>query len=455
MLRMGKHTTLTFSVLNVNGLGCLQKQHDVRDWISQAAHIAILADTRIPSDHNFWSQLRADTVVAATPSVRAGGVAIDIRNSEVSCTGEVCDASRRLARATLSWRGVVLTVVAAYFPSSPTARAPFFRDVLQPFISAIPAENQLMLAGDLNVVEDPALDKTSGAGSKGENDRLMTICSNFDVRDAFRALHPCLREYTFYAAAVQESTRIGRIPLSQSLLHQVHEVRHAELVKRFTDHWLAVHLKLSAGGDGESGPGLWRLPVSQAPCPGVRKRVEQIVRKNKERGGDLESLTASLRVGLKAYTVEERKRVAATTAHLGEAKLKAYEDGRRQKLQEQAGVKVEMNGEAPTGFMTAKIKARKARTRLVEVNYNGIRHEGAKEALMAASSFYTQLFAARKGPANSQLDWELDTRPPPPPEDAEELCAPWEEAEVKRALEEMARGKTPGRDGLPKELWEL
>ncbi|CAI6004238.1 unnamed protein product [Closterium sp. NIES-65] len=230
-----------------------------------------------------------------------------------------------------------------------------------------------MLAGDLNVVEDPALDKTSRAGSRGENDRLMTICSSFDV----------------------------------------HEVRHAELVKRFTDHWLAVHLKLSAGGDGESGPGLWRLPVSQAPRPGVRKRVEQIVRKNKERGGDLESLTTSLRVGLKAYTVEERKRVAATTAHLvrevgdlrqrvmnkpwcsrakarlakGEAKLKAYEDGRRQKLQEQAGVKVEMNGEAPT--------------------------------------------------------------------DAEELCAPWEEAEVKRALEEMARGKTPGRDGLPKELWEL
>ncbi|CAI5992456.1 unnamed protein product [Closterium sp. NIES-65] len=317
---------------------------------------------RIPVDHNFWSQLRADTVVAATPSVRAGGVAIVIRNSEVSCIDEVCDASGRLARATLSWRGVVLTVVAAYFPSSPTARATFFRDVLQPLIAAIPAGNQLMLAGDLNVVEDPALDKTSGAGSRG-----------------------------------------------------VHEVRHVELVKRFTDHWFAVHLKLSVGGDGESGPGLWRLPALQAPRPGVRKRVEQIVRKNKERGGDLESLTASLRVGLKAYTVEERKRVAATTTHLvrevgdlrqrvmnkpwcsrakaqlakGEAKLKAYEDGRRQKLHEQAGVKVEMS----------------------------VRRL--------------------------------------PPKDAEELCAPWEEAEVKCALEEMARGKTPGRDGLPKELWEL
>ncbi|CAI7869365.1 unnamed protein product [Closterium sp. NIES-53] len=183
-----------------------------------------------------------------------------------------------------------------------------------------------------------------------------------------------------------------------------------------------------------------------------------------------------------AYTVEERKRVAATTAHLvrevgdlgargrrvisrpwcsrakarlarGEARLKAYEDGRRQKLQEQAGIKVEMNGEAPTGFMTAKVKARKPRTRLVEVNYKGTRHEGAKEALKAALSFYVELFAARGGPANSQLDWVLDRRLPP--EDAAELCAPWEEAEVKCALAEMARGKAPGRDGLPKELWEL
>ncbi|CAI7909542.1 unnamed protein product [Closterium sp. NIES-54] len=42
-----------------------------------------------------------------------------------------------------------------------------------------------------------------------------------------------------------------------------------------------------------------------------------------------------------------------------------------------------------------------------------------------------------------------------PPEDVDELCAPWEEAEVTCAPAEMARGKTPGRDGLPKELWEL
>ncbi|CAI7807290.1 unnamed protein product [Closterium sp. NIES-53] len=42
-----------------------------------------------------------------------------------------------------------------------------------------------------------------------------------------------------------------------------------------------------------------------------------------------------------------------------------------------------------------------------------------------------------------------------PPEDVDELCAPWEEAEVTCAPAEMVRGKTPGRDGLPKELWEL
>ncbi|CAI5467137.1 unnamed protein product [Closterium sp. Yama58-4] len=38
-------------------------------------------------------------------------------------------------------------------------------------------------------------------------------------------------------------------------------------------------------------------------------------------------------------------------------------------------------------------------------------------------------------------------------EDAAALSAPWEE-EVKQALAEMASGKTPGRDGLPKKLWE-
>ncbi|CAI5468772.1 unnamed protein product [Closterium sp. Yama58-4] len=373
------------------------------------------------------------TVVAATPTARAGGVAIVLRNNEVSCSDVVRDASGRLVRVTMAWRGVTVTVVAAYFPASPTARSPFFRDVLKPFLEAIPAGSHLLLAGDLNIIEDPALDKTSGLGSRGENDRLMSICSSFDVRDAFRALHPCLREYTFYAAAVQESTRIDRILLSNALIHQIHDVRHVGLTKKFTDHWSAVHLQLSAGGDGESGPGLWRLPASQVPRPGVQRRVEQIVRKNAERGGDLEALMASLTVGLKAYTVEERKRVAATTAHLErevgelrqqvmckprcprakarlarcEAKLKAYVEGRRRKLQEQAGIKMEMNGEAPTGYLSSRVKARKAKTRLADVLYQGSRYEGAKEALAAASAFYTKLFAAG---ADTQLEWSVDKR---------------------------------------------
>ncbi|CAI7769032.1 unnamed protein product, partial [Closterium sp. NIES-53] len=119
----------------------------------------------------------------------------------VDALGPLADSSGRLVRMTVSWRGITAVVVAAYFPSNPTARGPFFRDVLQPFVAAIPSGSNLVLAGDLNVIEDPSLDKTSGIGSKGENDRHMAICSKFDVRDAFMAIHPYLREYTFFAAA--------------------------------------------------------------------------------------------------------------------------------------------------------------------------------------------------------------------------------------------------------------
>ncbi|CAI5995141.1 unnamed protein product [Closterium sp. NIES-65] len=244
--------------------------------------------------------------------------------SHSAALGSAGVATRRLARVTIAWRGVTVTVVATYFPASPTARSPFFRDLLKPFLAAIPAGSHLLLPGDLNIIEDPALDKTSGLGSRGENDRLMTICSSFNVRDAFRALHPCLREYTFYATAVQESTRIDRILLSNALIHQIHDVRHVGLTKKSTDHWSVVHLQLSAVGDGELGPGLWRLPASQVPRPGVQRWVEQI----------------------------------------------------------------------------------------------------------------------------KSLDKRLSL------EDVAALSAPWEGAEVKRALAEMAPGKTPGRDGLPKELWE-
>ncbi|CAI5962053.1 unnamed protein product [Closterium sp. NIES-64] len=124
----------------------------------------------------------------------------------------------------------------------------------------------------------------------------------------------------------------------------------------------------------------------------------------------------------------------------------------------------------PRAFFSAKIKARKARTRLVEVNYQGARHEGAKESLKAASEFTRdclrlarmRIWTGRWTGAShrmtfetsqkSHLDWSVDRSFSP--DDAEALSAPWQEAEVKRAPAEMAPGKTPGRDGLPKELWE-
>ncbi|CAI5975836.1 unnamed protein product [Closterium sp. NIES-64] len=261
-----------------------------------------------PGDKYRWRHVVEDSLTDVTylaaahigsfshsAALGSAGVATRASKAKLSLqAAKKLDASGRLARVTIAWRGVTVTVVATYFPASPTARSPFFRDLLKPFLAAIPAGSHLLLPGDLNIIEDPALDKTSGLGSRGENDRLMTICSSFNVRDAFRALHPCLREYTFYATAVQESTRIDRILLSNALIHQIHDVRHVGLTKKSTDHWSVVHLQLSAVGDGELGPGLWRLPASQVPRPGVQRWVEQIVRRNTERGGDLEALMASL-----------------------------------------------------------------------------------------------------------------------------------------------------------------
>ncbi|CAI5465214.1 unnamed protein product [Closterium sp. Yama58-4] len=164
-------------------------------------------------------------------------------------------------------------------------------------------------------------------------------------------------------------------------------------------------------------------------------------------------------VGELRQRVMSRPRCTRTKARLvkHEAKLKAYEDGRHQKMQEQAGIKVEMDGEAPTDFLSGKIKARKAKTRLEAVNFQGKQHVGAKEALKVESEFYADLLAAKAGLGGLPMDFKMERSFSP--EDAAALRAPWDEEEVNRALAEMASGKTPGRDGLPKELresqWDL
>ncbi|CAI5966539.1 unnamed protein product [Closterium sp. NIES-64] len=130
-----------------------------------------------------------------------------------------------------------------------------------------------LLAGDLNLVEDPVLDKSSGAGSSGENDRLLRMFSSLHMVDAYRALNLGGQERTFYSRVQRASSRIDRILVSAELLPSVAEASHPRPLKGISDHKFGVKVVLQASLRLHMGPGLWSMPTVDTSKPGAERVI--------------------------------------------------------------------------------------------------------------------------------------------------------------------------------------
>ncbi|CAI5985893.1 unnamed protein product [Closterium sp. NIES-65] len=301
--------------------------------------------------------------------------------------------------------------------------------------------------------------------SRGKSAFLRCTCLH-------RVQHPV-------TGVTQMPTRIDRALVSQSLLPYLTVAAHVKPDEPVADHGFAVLTAFRLNEKVCTGPGLWRLHASMVNRPGVRKIIEATVRRTPVNdGSSFELLVARLSAGLRAYAREESKRVRATVAHLTntvailsqrlmgdplctrtrellklkEGQLKMYQAAKKERLHIQAGSTAEMTGEIASKHLSAKVQARKVRTQITELKDGVGSITGSKEILDAASAFFRNIFGADRRVEGAVWNFtpvrRLDERV------AETLAADWTEEEVKRAFAAMARNKSPGSDGLPKELFE-
>ncbi|CAI5977925.1 unnamed protein product [Closterium sp. NIES-65] len=184
------------------------------------------------------------------------------------------ELAAKLLKADVRWDTFTFTLLAAYFPSSACCHQTFFTDVLKPFLDDnLGNRGRYLLAGDLNLVEDPVLDKSSGAGSSGENDRLLRMFSSLHMVDAYRALNLGGQERTFYSRVQRASSRIDRILVSAELLPSVAEASHPRPLKGISDHKFGVKVVLQASLRLHMGPGLWSMPTVDTSKPGAERVI--------------------------------------------------------------------------------------------------------------------------------------------------------------------------------------
>ncbi|CAI5482617.1 unnamed protein product [Closterium sp. Yama58-4] len=423
-------------------------------------------------------------MAAVAAPTRAGGLAIlSFKDGEIEDVQG--HSSGRLLHARLRWGTRLLRVLAVYFLAQPPPRRSFLGTAFKDVTESQPRGEDLVVAGDFNMIADPIVDKSNRQGVTGDNCRMMQMLADFHAKDAFRELNPDERQFTFYCKSAKVSSRIDMVLVSQSMLHLVARVKHKKIPKGITDHKFAVKLRLGWRGPRESGPGLWRFPTRLLKRPGVAKAIAEVVQRHREGGSrDFDRLSRSLAAQLRKYDKEERRRVKHTRSTLEEqvellqhkamadpyddevqallsnreAMLQRYWDGRRNLLQIRTGLKVHLEGEAPTSFPTALVKSRKAKMGIKELVRNGISHTKVRKILEAATCHFREaLDEAPAGTTEPRLEWSL--RKTLDEVSAESLTRDWLEQEVKHVLKELANDKSPGRDGLLKELfqrhWEL
>ncbi|CAI5482873.1 unnamed protein product [Closterium sp. Yama58-4] len=272
------------------------------------------------------------------------------------------------------------------------------------------------------------------------------------MMDAFRTLNPSGREYTFYAGATKSSSRIDRILVSTELLPSVVEAVHTRSLRGISDHKCGIKVVLQASLRLHMGPGIWRLPSADTVKPGVEKVIKAVTeRHHAEASRNFGGLLTKLKAALRCYAAEERKRVRATLRHLELAVSDMQQELMRNPQRDDLrGTLAEKESQ-----LAAYLKGENDRLHLlagVKEETKGVEQRGMRGILEAASHFYADLFA--KAPPSGLPCWKPDPLKTLRDREKMELEADSTEDEVRKALKEMACDKSPGGDGLPKELFE-
>ena len=249
-----------FCTINVKGLRDLNKRLSFLQWLSNIdADFVALQETHAVScdEASSWFSCFGFDVVSSPGSARSCGVALLFR-AKYSIIKTCFDKSGRFIQAEFTIDGITFSVVCVYSPNLKPDRDVFFRFVTDKVNPATPT----VILGDFNAVFDRTMDRRGSGTVDVSRESFLALKSLFDdccVVDVWRHLHPRDRSFTWMRPDGAMASRIDLVGCPFSWLHHVDDCQI--LPCPFSDHSLVL-LSCRLPFPLPRGPGRWKLNVS-------------------------------------------------------------------------------------------------------------------------------------------------------------------------------------------------
>lgn len=379
-------------------------------------------------------------------------------NSLSSRLGTAAHATR-LCDATFVVGTTTITIVSVYAPNSDASlggglQGAFLRDV-ESVLRRQDGSNELILAGDWNCVEDPAID-SSIPTSRDDGEAMRNLARHSSLSDAFRILCPRKRGVFTNEPPSQSHAqrRLDRVYVSAGLVDTV--TSHHLATRMCTSTHKPVVVKFVVPGAVEIGPGKFKLGLHHIDgLEDYHKWLVQSLHASAVASNPDDPVAAWI-----ATKTALLPRLADLSRVLTSFRRRTDTEGEQERRFQSAAIRARLPSSL-TAHASVKIRLRQVRTADLTpaLKVQGVESSDPNAMLGEARAFFEDLYSDRPTDPSAMEKIARLRHQVLRGDAVQELEADYDLEELWDALQSCNRRSSPGPDGLPFQFytatWEV
>lgn len=471
---------------NVNGLNGQIKRTACLDLLRrQHVDVAFIQESHLRTiDVRRFSNKHYHVAASASLDIKTRGSLVVLRrNLPITVLGQFGSEDGRISYIKTIISGRKFAFISVYAPSQ--YEPEFFPRLTEVLLHL--QDFSLILGADMNCYANVILDKStqrSTATQLQASKDFQKFLSTLSLTDLYRSINPTSKQYTFYSARHQSFSRIDYILTSATSLSEIHDVVIEPC--SLSDHNI-VAARFTLLGTPPRAP-RWRFNVSLLKnddfCTFLKEKLNFFIDVNAGSVDDprflwdaikgcirdssisfsshlnksrlkkiteLENALAELEVQQQStYSDAVQGRIAVTKTELNSLLRR-----RAEFLMHRTRRTYYFNGARPSHLLALRLKSHEKYSNITAIETPSRTLSNPIDINSEFKSFYSSLYKSeisldRQACADFFQDLNL---PSLSDNESESLNTPISLEELRKALVNMKKGKSPGWDGIPPELY--